>query len=64
VAAGDDVFVFVRDQGSQYGGNTTSRVLASTSADVFTVRAGVVYGEDLGVTYSEPVDSFLRHFGA
>jgi hypothetical protein len=64
VAAGDDVFVFVRDQGSFYGGSTTTRLVASSSADVFTVRGGLVYGQGAGAGSPEPVDTFLRHFGA
>src|SRR5437016_5688495 len=43
VAAGDDLFVFDQDQGSLLGGNTTTRLVASTSANVFTVRGNVVY---------------------
>jgi hypothetical protein len=62
VATGDDVFVFVRDQGSQLGGNTNSRLVASSSADVLTVRGGLVQGQGEWAGYSEPVDSFLRHF--
>lgn len=62
VVSGEDVFVFVRDQGNLLGGNAASRIVASSSADVLTVRNGVVHGQGAWLSYSEPVESFVRHF--
>jgi hypothetical protein len=63
VAAGDDIFVFVHDQGILLGGNTATRLVASQSDDVFTVRGNVVYGQGSFAGYTEPANVFLAHFG-
>lgn len=62
VAAGEEVFIFVRDQGSYLGGNTAAVVVASDTADVMTVRQGLVHGQGVDAAFVEPVAAFRQHF--
>jgi hypothetical protein len=62
VGAGDHLFVFVRNQGMIGGGNTSTRLVASNTADVFVVIAGKVHGQGTWATLSEPIAAFKLHF--
>jgi len=62
VAAGDDLFVYVRNQGVIGGGNTGTILVASQAYDVFTLRNGVVYGKGEWASFAEPLATFEKHF--
>lgn len=62
VTSGMDLFVFVRDQGTLAGGNTTQVLVASSPYDVLEVRGGVVRGQKQWSRFAEPVQTFERHF--
>jgi hypothetical protein len=63
IATGEDIVLFVRDQGTLYGGNTSTRIVLSSAYDVFIVRNGIATGEADWSSYSEPITNFLHHFG-
>lgn len=62
VAPGEELYVFVRDQGSIAGGNTSAILVASSTYDVFEVRNGIVHGEGDWARFSETRSAFERHF--
>lgn len=62
VTAGEELFVFVRNQEVIGGGNTSAVLVASSRMDVFVVRNGVVYGQGEWAQLAEPIAIFEKHF--
>ena len=62
LAAGDDVYVDVRDQGRMLGGNTPTVLVATSAIDAYTARDGVVYAHGSFAGFAEPVPQFEAHF--
>jgi len=64
VAAGQHLFVFVRDQGTVAGGNTGRILVASDGTDVFVVSAidGLVHGQGGWASVIETPEAFRKHF--
>ncbi|GEM_PF-4027062 len=62
VAANEELFVFVRDQGAVAGGNTKTVLVVSSEGDVFQVRGGIVHGQGALSAFSEPLAVFQQHF--
>jgi hypothetical protein len=62
LAAGDEVYAVVRDQGGMAGGNTPSVLVVTAATDVFTVRAGRVIGQGLFAGFAETVPEFEALF--
>jgi hypothetical protein len=64
IATGEEIAIFVRDQGTQYGGNTPNRIVLSSPYDVFIVRGGIATGEADWSNYSESIDNLLQRFNS
>ncbi len=62
VAALQDLFVFVRDQGEVAGGNNETTVVLSGVGGVFTVVGDLVRGQGQLAGFSESVPMFEQHF--
>lgn len=62
VKTGDELFVYVRDQGVIGGGNTGTVLVASQPYDILTLRNGIVYGNGAWASYAEPLATFEKHF--
>jgi hypothetical protein len=62
VATGDELFVYVRDQGEVGGGNRGTILVASSRVDTLTLRNGVVYGHGAWKSLAEPLATFEKHF--
>ncbi len=64
VRSGEDVYVFVRDQGDVWGRNSATLLIVSSVFDVFEVVNGqIVRGQGPWSSFVEPVQVFERHFG-
>lgn len=62
VTPGMEIFVFVRDQGTVAGGNTSTVLVASSTADVLRVVGDKVVGQGSFAAVAESLPQFLTHF--
>lgn len=62
VTSGDELFVYVRDQGEVGGGNRGTILVATSPVDILTLRNGVVYGRGAWKSLAEPLATFEKHF--
>lgn len=58
VQPGEELLVTARDQGVIAGGNSSTRLVASNSADIVRIANGEAYW----LQYHEPLDQMLRRF--
>lgn len=62
VQSGEEVFVFVRNQGTIAGGSGPTTLVASDGTDVFQMVSGRVKGQGRYKGLVESLSSFKRHF--
>lgn len=62
IKSGDELFVYVRDQGMIGNGNTGTTLVASSLVDFLTLRNGTVYGHGQWASLAEPLATFEKHF--
>lgn len=62
VPADRELFVFIRDQGTRGGGNTSTTLVVTDDSDFFEIRGDRVYGQGEWASFSEPIELFRSRF--